>query len=181
MLFVDNKFVPEETGAKIRNLLLLVSALYVSYNVFFIYILKKEKEQSGIIYKIASIVKHAAVNSYMFIQPFQKEFIISLVIAAAIMVVSFILVGLPGGLILGLLQKIGIGNTIQGDNVWPAALYLSFFWPLCFPVAVLTKNYLIQQGYVGYALTGLCLSGFAWIMLVVGSVFVLFGSRSPRF
>jgi len=181
MFFVDNKFLPDQIGARIRNLLLLCSALYVSYNVLLIYILKKENEHSGIIYKIAASIKHTAVNSHAFIQPFQKEFITSLIIAAVIMIISFILVGMPGGLIIAGLQKIGIGDSIEGDNTWQAALYLSFFWPLCFPVAVLTKNYLIHQGYVGYALTGLCLSGFAWIMLVVGSVFLLFGSRSPRF
>ncbi len=178
MFFVDHRFLPEETSAKIRNLLLLCSALYVSYNVLFIYILKKENEQSGIIYKIASGLKNFAVNSYTFIQPFQKEFIISIVIAAVIMVISFILVGMPGGLVIGAIQKLGIFNNIEGDNVWPAALYVSFFWPLCFPIAVLTKQYLIQHGYVGYALLGLSLSGLAWVLVVVTSVFFLFSNKS---
>ncbi|ABG60981.1 hypothetical protein [Cytophaga hutchinsonii] len=180
MFFTDHKFIPKETGGRIRNALLLCLALYVSYNVLFIYILKKENEQSGIIYKIASGIKYVSINSYTFIEPFQKEFIISLVIAAAIMMVSFILLGMPGGLIIGLLQKMGIGNNIQGDNVWPAALYVSLIWPLCFPIAVLTKNHLIQQGHIDYALLSLYLSGFLWVTVVISSTFLLFGN-SPRF
>ena len=177
MFFIDHEIFPEGTGAKIRNLLLLCSALYVSYNVLFIYILKKENEQSGLMYKIASTLKHAAVNSYTFIEPFQKEFIISLVIAGVIMIISFILLGLPGGIIIGLLQKIGIGNNIQGDNLWPAALYVSLFWPLCFPIALLTKQYLIQQEYVGYAFLGLWSSGLLWMTAIVMSAFLLFGNK----
>ena len=177
MFFVDNRFVPEETGARIRNLLLMCSAVYISYNVLFIYILKKENEQSGIIYKIASGIKHFTLNSYTFIQPFQKEFITSLIIAAVIVIISFILLGMPGGIIISLLQKIGIGNNIEGDNAWPAALYISFFWPLCFPIAVLTKQFLIYHGHVGYAFFGLWLSGFIWVSAVVSSAFLLFSNK----
>jgi hypothetical protein len=178
MYFVDNRLVPEEIGARIRNLLLLCAAIYVSYNVLFIYIFKKKNQQSGIIYKIASGLKHFVENSYAFILPFQKEFMISLAIAAVIILISFILVGMPGGLLIGAIQKLGIFNTIKGDNVWPAALYASFFWPLCLPIAVLTKYYLIQQGYIGYALLGLCLSSLVWILAVVASVFLLFGNAT---
>jgi len=174
LFFTDHKFVPEGTGARIRNVLLLCAALYVSYNVLFIYILKKENEQSGIIYKIASGLKHVALNSYAFVQPFQKEFITSLIIAGVIIGISILILGMPGGLIIEVVQNIVPLKKIEGDNMWPAALYVSFFWPLCFPIAVLTKNYFIQYGYTGYAIAGLSVSGTIWILTIVASAFFMF-------
>ncbi len=177
MFFVDHKFVPEGTGARIRNILLLCAALYVSYNVVSIYILKKEQQQSGLIYKVASSVKHSAMNTHEFIQPFQEEFITSLIIAAVIIGISILILGMPGGLIVEVVQNILPLKKIEGDNMWPAALYVSFFWPFCFPIAVLTKNYFIQHGCTGYVIAGLSVSGTIWVVAVVSSSFVLFANK----
>ncbi len=178
MFFTDHKVWPESTSAKLRNVLFLCTTMYVAYNVLFIYILKKEKEQNGIIYKIFSAIKNSAINSYTFIQPFQKEFIISLILAAVIIIVSFVLLGLPGGIIITALQKVGIFNRIEGDNIWPASIFISCLWPLCFPIATLAKNYLIQHEYSSYSLVGLCLSACVWIISIIIITASLFGKNA---
>lgn len=178
MFFIDHKFVPAGTAARIRNLVLLGTALYVSYNVLFIYILRKEPQQTGLIYRVAAGLKHIAVNSYTFIQPFQKEFFTSLIIAAVIIGISILILGMPGGLIIEIVQNIIPLKKIEGDNMWPAALYVSFFWPLCFPIAVLTKKYFIQHGSVAYAAAGLWVSGSIWVLTVVSTAFFLFENKS---
>ena len=177
MFFVDHKFVPQGTVARIRNLFLLCAVLYVSYNVLFIYILKKEKEQSGIIYKVAAGVKHSALNIHAFIQPFQQEFFTSLITAAIIIGISILIVGMPGGLIIEVVQNILPIKKIEGDNMWPAALYVSFFWPICFPVAVLVKNYLIQQNSTAYASQVFWIAGSLWVATIVYSAFFMFTGK----
>jgi len=164
MFFLDNKWWPEETISKITNALLLIAMFYVTYNIIYIYILKRKNQQSGIIYKMAAGTKNFVLNSHAFIQPFQKEFFISLIIAGAIIFISIVSVGLPGALIMMSVEKIGVFNPITGDNSWPATILVSIFWPMCFPVAVLTKNYLITYNYTQYTTLSLYLSGFLWII-----------------
>jgi hypothetical protein len=180
MFFIDHKFIPEGTGAKIKNLLLLSATLWVSYNVLFIYILKKEDEQSGLIYKIASGSKHVVLSAQTFIQPFQHDLFTSIITAGVIMGISILILGMPGGLIVEVVQNILPVKKIEGDDMWPAALYVSFFWPLCFPIAVLTKNYFIQHGYTGYEIAGVSISGTLWVTTIISSAFFLF-AKSPRF
>jgi hypothetical protein len=61
--------------------------------------------------------------------------------------------------------------------MWPAALYISFFWPLCFPIAVFTKNYLIQNEHGVHPLAGLWISGSVWVRMIVASAFLLFVNK----
>ena len=51
----------------------------------------------------------------------------SVVIAAIIMIISFILVDLPVVIIMSAIQNIGIFNRIEGDDTLPAAIFFSFF------------------------------------------------------
>ncbi|MBC7450076.1 MAG: hypothetical protein H7259_01155, partial [Cytophagales bacterium] len=89
------------------------------------------------------------------IHPFQKELFIWLLIAAVIALISFLLVGLPGGAVLIAIEKTGLTSKIQGDNTWPAALFLSITWPFCLPAGVLVKHYLINNGYAHNGKPGL--------------------------
>ncbi len=145
---------------------MLVVGLYVIYNLLFIYLLKKQKEENGLIYKIIDTAEKAAHTFMIFIQPVQKELIISIFIAFVLIVISILLAGLPGAVILTLLQKIGLFTRVNGDNGWPCAILISILWPLCLPFAVLAKQYLVQHGYTGFA--GLrFLLGMLWIAIII--------------
>jgi len=172
LYFIDHPVKNTSTLGKIKQGLLLVVSLFVLYNILFIYILKKKTEESGLFYKIivfAEKTGHAVVS---FQEPVQKEFIISVIIAFLLIVLGFLLSGLPGGLILSLLQKAGLLRGIQGDHVWPAAILLSILWPLCFPFAVLAKQFLLHRGYMGF--TGLHIAlGLLWIILMIPCIALL--------
>ncbi len=178
MFLIANSWWPKETVSKIRNILLLGAMLYVMWNIIYIYILKRMNQKDGIIYKMAAGTKHFVLNSYVFIQPFKKEFAISLIVAGAIIFISMVLLGLPGALIIMGVEKTGIFNPIEGDNSWPAAIFTSFFWPMCFPVAVLTKNFLIKNNYTQYINLSLYLSGVLWVLCVILGTFLQFGNKT---
>ncbi|MDB5257067.1 MAG: hypothetical protein JWM14_1762 [Chitinophagaceae bacterium] len=177
MYLTDHSFTRASVGGKIRQGILLVVGLYVIYNILFIYLLKKQKEESGLIYKIIAFSEKAAHTFLTFIQPVQKEFIISIVIAFVLIVIGMLLAGLPGAVILALLQKMGLFTRVRGDSVWPCAILISMLWPLCLPFAVLVKQYLVQRGYAGFA--GLrFLLGMLWIIVIVPLVALL--SQTPK-
>lgn len=157
MFLVDNQLWPEPTVAKIKNIILVLVTFFIMYNVVNIYILKKAKPESGLIYKVAHKTNVGFLKAHTFIKPFQKELITSFIIAGVLIVISFILLGLPGALLLQIPVKFGIFKPITGDNAWPAALFLSFFYPLLLPLCVLIKHSLIRYGYITY-------SGISWII-----------------
>ncbi len=157
MFLADHQLWPETTAAKIKNIVLLLVASFVIYNVVNIYILKKAKPESGMIYKVASKTHYGLSKAHAYIKPFQKELITSCIIAAVLISVSFILVGLPGALLLQIPVKLGIFKPITGDNAWPAALFLCFFSSLLIPLCVVIKHSLIRYGYITY-------SGISWMI-----------------
>jgi hypothetical protein len=177
LFFIDNRFWPRTTNGKVWNILLLCLALYVCYDILYIYILKKNNIQSGLIYNIAAFVQKTVHSAQAFIQPVQKEFFISLIAAAVIIIISLLLVGLPGALLLSLLQKIGIGNNIQGDNVWPTAILLSIVWPFCFPAAVLVKRYFVLHRY-SFVSIGYFTTIFIWVVFWTTIVILISGKTN---
>lgn len=166
LYLTDHPFTRASTGGKIRQVVLLVVGLYVIYNVVFIYLLKKQKEESGLLYKIFTYGEKAVYAAMHFIQPIQKELLISIVIAVVLSVIGMIMAGLPGAAMLTFLQKIGLLQGVKGDSVWPAAILLSILWPLCFPIAILVKHYCALRGYAGF--TGFStLIACSWILLLM--------------
>jgi hypothetical protein len=177
LFFLDNRFWQKTTGGKVWNILLLCLALYVCYDTLYIYILKKNNIQSGLIYNIAAFAQKTVHGAQAFIHPTQKEFFISLIVAAVIIIVSLLLAGIPGALLLSLLQKIGIGNNIQGDNVWPTAILLSIVWPFCFPAAVLVKRYFVLHGY-NFVSISYFTTIFIWVVFWITIVILLSGKTN---
>jgi hypothetical protein len=177
LFFIDNRFWAKTTNGKVWNILLLCLALYVCYDILYIYILKKNNIQSGLIYNIAAFVQKAVHSAQVFIQPIRKEFFISLIAAAVIIIISLLLVGLPGALLLSLLQKIGIGNNIQGDNVWPTAILLSIVWPFSFPAAVLVKRYFVLHGY-SFVSVSYFTTIFIWVVFWTTLVILISGKTN---
>src|SRR5689334_9632394 len=86
-----------------------------------------------------------------FIQPFQKELLVWTLVALGISVLSVLLMGLPGALLLEIPIRLRLCRPIKGDNAWPAALVVSVLWPIGIPVGVLVKHYLLQTAYAPYA------------------------------
>lgn len=166
MFFVDHRFWPEEAGQKIFNIVLILFTLYLSYDAARIYLLKKEKEENAFVYKVASTGKKIYLNTVEHIRPFHKEFLTWLAIAGGIIVVSFVLLGMPGALLLEIPPLLKLAKPISGDSAWPAALLLSMLWPLLLPAGVLVKHALIRNGHSSFALAG-------WIGVVIGGVILL--------
>jgi hypothetical protein len=175
MFFVDNSFFPKETIFKIRNLLFVLMACYLSYNVLYIYILKKEKPENGIVYKIASGSKVVLTKAYLYIQPFQKELLTWTLIAVGLAFVGMIAMGIPGYLFLQIPVKLGMCKAISGDNSWPAAILVSMFWPFLLPAGLIFKNYLIRAGYASYGNYGWIGTVVAGIILLVSLTYLMYG------
>lgn len=55
----------------------------------------------------------------------------------------FPLMGLPGGLVIELLHYTGVlaSHKLAGEDLWPAALVLSFILPFGWPLAILIRNH----------------------------------------
>ena len=63
-------------------------------------------------------------------------------VAAGVAVLSVVLMGLPGGLLLELYRALGITQRAMDiDQVWPAAIYASVLWPISIPAG----HYLRQR------------------------------------
>lgn len=174
LFLLDFRWWPKATLGRIGCAVWLSAVLYVAYNAVNVYLLKRMGPESGVIYKLAAGVKDLALDSHAFIQPFQKEFYTSLLIAGGIILVSLVLMGLPGGVLVGLLGGIKGLQPIKGDNVWPASLLVSIFLPLCIPIAVLVKNALIQYDFGQYSTLGLFASGILWALFVLIGTMLLF-------
>ncbi len=166
LFFIDNKLFTKEPFPIVRNLLLLIMALWISYNLITIYILKKEKQENGLVYQVASKTKKLSLAFHSYIQPFQKEFITWLLIATGLAFIGMILVGIPGYLWLAIPVKLGIVSEIKGDSAWPTALFISMVWPFLFPIGVLVKYHLIKMGYSNYAFP-------SFIGVLVGGIIAL--------
>ncbi len=166
MYLVDHPFWPASIFSKIRNIGMVLVALYVTYNVATIYVLKNEKEENALVYRVASFGKTVYVKITDHIRPFQKEFLTWLAVAGGLAFLGLVLMGIPGALFLEIPSRLGLVSPIEGDNAWPAAICLAILWPFTLPAGVLVKHYLIRQGYTNWALTG-------WIGTVVGGIALL--------
>ena len=156
-------------------MLLLTLMLYIAYNIMSIYILKKDPVENGLVYKAVSSVQQWVQAAYTYIQPVQKELITWTLIAVGISVVSLLLMGLPGGLLLILIGKAGIFPSIEGDHTWPAAIFLSVTWPFCLPFGVIAKHALVQQGYISQPNVAWAFSVFIALSVLISLVFGMFG------
>jgi len=174
LYLTDHPFTRASVGGKIRQVILLLAGLYVIYNVVFIYLLKKQKEESGLLYKIFAYGEKALHATMAFIQPIQKELLISIIIAVALAAIGMLLAGLPGAALLAFLQKVGLLRNVKGDSVWPTAILFSVLWPLSFPIAILVKHYCALRGYHGFTGFG-GLIGCSWMLLCI-VLTSLFGS-----
>lgn len=177
LYFVDHPFTRASVTGKIKQLVLGSLSVYILYNILYIYLLKKEQVENGLIYKLIAFAKNFIHDAMASIQPAQKELIISLVIAFVCIVVGLLLVGLPGGAMINLLQKAGLLRGIKGDNVWPSAIHLSIAWPLCFPFSVLTKQFLGHCGFESFEGLSLLLSS-GWIIFMIVITGLLFTKKS---
>ncbi|MBK8955243.1 MAG: hypothetical protein IPM34_06775 [Saprospiraceae bacterium] len=84
----------------------------------------------------------------------------------------FPLMGLPGGLLIELLHLFGIlpADKLAGEDLWPAALVVSFTLPFGWPLAVLVRNLGAQSNRVSPTVlfwSVLLLWVFVLIMLLV--------------
>ena len=175
MYFIDNRIISKEPISILRNSILFIMAIWISYNLITIYILKKEKQESGIVYKTAAKCKSVALNFLTYIKPFQKEFIQWTLIAAGMAFFGMLLVGLPGALLLAIPAKLGLVAEIKGDAAWPSAILVSLLWPFLFPIAVLVKYELIKAGQIPYALTGFIGTIVLGIILIVTLTYLIIG------
>lgn len=167
LFFIDNRIITKDPFTIIQNTLLFILGLWITYNLATIYVFRKEKQESGLIYKLASKTKSLGVSIYHLTQSFQKELIIWTIAAIALSFLGLITMGIPGFFWLEIPVKLGIVSELKGDALWPSAIAVSMLWPLFFPVGVLVKHQLIKMGYVSYAITGF------WGVVVGGIAAVL--------
>jgi hypothetical protein len=172
MFMVDHTLIPKELFPLIRNIVLFVLALWICYDVVRIYVLQKQTQESGMVYKVAAKSKTCGLAFYYHIKPFQKEFVTWTLIAAGVAFLGMLLMGIPGYLLLAIPAKLGIVQELQGDDAWPAAILTSMLWPLFFPIGILVKQHLIKIGYLSYAFPGFLGTVLIGIIGVVTLIYV---------
>jgi hypothetical protein len=177
MFMIDHQWWPEAVTEKIRNVFLVLFALYLCYELANIHFLKKGKQENALVYKVASGGKKTFLKAAEYIRPFQKEFLIWLAVAAVLSFAGFITMGIIGYLWLEIPVQLGLATRIQGDNLWPATIFMAILWPFCLPAGVLVKHYLIRQGYTSWALTGWIGAAAGGIFLLIFLVYRMFGKR----
>ncbi len=172
LFMFDHALISTEVFPLICNIVLFFFALWISCDLLIIYILRKQTQESGIVYKIASKSKTYGLAFYYHIQPFQKEFVTWTLIAAGVAFLGMLLMGIPGYLLLAIPAKLGIVQELQGDDAWPAAILTSMLWPLFFPIGILVKQQLIKMGYLSYAFSGFLGTVLAGIIGVVALMYI---------
>ncbi len=66
---------------------------------------------------------------------------------------AFILMGLPGGIIAGLLDAIGLApGATAGDRAWPSAIIASLSLPLVIPLGIFLRQLSENAGYSNWKL-----------------------------
>ena len=78
---------------------------------------------------------------------FRKEFVIASIIAAALMFIGLVLLGIPGAIFLEMPKWLGLVKGIEGDGAWPAAIFVSLMWPLFIPLGVIAKYRIVDSGF----------------------------------
>ena len=173
LFFADHKFIPEGIAAKIRNLVLVCLFFTICYNLVSIYVLKKNAPETGLVNRTASGVKNSAGNFIAYIKPFKKELIVYSLVAAGIIVISLVFVGIPRAFLLQVPVKLGISKPITGDSAWPAAILLSILWPLCLPAGVFIKNWLMVNNYTSVSSIAPLLTTVIGIPLMTALVYAV--------
>ena len=107
-------------------------------------------------------------------QLFRKEFLRASMIAAGLMVIGLVLLGIPGAVLLEMPTWLGLAKGIEGDAAWPAAIFVSLIWPMFVPLGIVAKHQLSSRG--SRILSTLCLWGtiVAGIVLVVTLVHLVY-------
>ncbi|MFT3934790.1 MAG: hypothetical protein QM726_14290 [Chitinophagaceae bacterium] len=173
LFFADNRLIPESNAARIRNVILLLLFITVSYNLVTIYVLKRAAPETGLVYSVVAGIKAGITGFGSYIQPFKKELIVYSFIAGGLILIGIVLMGMPGGLLLNIPVKLGISKAITGDALWPAALLLSVLWPLCLPAGVFLKNWMASHGYVSLSIAGPALALLIGIPILTTMVYAI--------
>lgn len=173
LFFADHKFMPQGLAPKIRNLVLVCLFFTICYNLVSIYVLKRTAPETALVYKTAAAVKNAVDNFGAYIKPFKKELIVYSLIAAGLIVVSLLFVGIPGAFLLQIPVRLGICNPITGDSAWPAAILLSILWPLCLPAGIFLKNWLMVNNYTSISSVAPLLTTVTGIPLLTTLVYAI--------
>jgi len=80
---------------------------------------------------------------------------------------TFVLMGLPGALLLGLYHLLGLlPARIQGDRIWPAAVIISLVWPLGLPMGQLLAWVGAIIGQAELLRWGTAVGWAAWIFAI---------------
>jgi hypothetical protein len=175
MVMVDRTLIPKEIFPLLLNIAIVLTALWICFDVFSIYVFKKRQQESGIVYKIASKSKSCGLAFYAHVQPFQKEFVKWTIIALVVAFLGMLLMGIPGYLLLAIPAKLGLVQEIQGDNAWPAAILLSMLWPVLFPLGILVKQHLIKTDYASYAFSGFLGTVIAGVIGLIVLFYLAYG------
>jgi hypothetical protein len=172
--FMDNRLFPKETISKIINILFLGLLLGIVYNLVFIYLLKKQAPEDGLVYKFVSTTSHYFHAGFAYIQPFKKEMLIAVIAAVAVIFVSLMLVGLPGQLLIEISHILGTTKNISRENSWPAAILVSLIWPLFIPIGVIIKYEISKNSQTLIANAAMALTILGGMILSVAVVYLLF-------
>ena len=100
-------------------------------------------------------------------QPFRKELVIASIVAAALMFIGLVALGIPGAIFLEIPAWLGLAKGIEGDGAWPAAILVSLVWPLFIPLGVIAKHQVSTRGSMTWAKVSLWGTIVAGIVLVV--------------
>jgi hypothetical protein len=167
LFFIDNTIITAEPLVIVRNIILFALALWIVYDVVTIYVQKKQKQERGLVYIVASKSRTYGFAFYEHILPFRKEFTNWSLAAMVLMFLGIISLGITGYVWLAIPVALGLVSELAGDSAWPAAILMSLTWPLLLPIAVLVKHRLIKTGNSSMAVPAF------WCVIVGGIAFVV--------
>lgn len=176
MFLLSNRLWPDETLLKVVNVVFALLLIWLSADLVSINVSKTRGSQTSLVYKVANGVLIAGKRFRNYLKPFQRQFIIGSLIAAAIVVLSFLSLGILGALLMEVPVMLGLAKPITGDNAWPAALIVSILWPLFIPFGVIVKYEITKLSYTGVANAAMLLTIFAGMAASIAAAYLLFPS-----
>ena len=146
MVIIDSGFWPESTVWKIRNGLFAAAAIYLAYNLASIFLFKQITPEQAFVNRMVDFITNIVSASLRYIQPFRREFFIACIVAALLMFIGLVAIGIPGAFFLDISKWLGLVKGIEGDRAWPSAIFVSLIWPLFIPIGVIIKHELLTRG-----------------------------------